>query len=109
MPPAAVATSISSIVKPRSHAAQATLNGTASQPVFQYYGYTAGGVLASTPYAVPLSAANAASTAMVSVAFEALPADNWSSLGRGADFNDSVVLRLTPASGDATATNAPCT
>jgi prepilin-type N-terminal cleavage/methylation domain-containing protein len=91
------------------HAAQATLNGTGSQPVFQYYGYSAGGVLSTTPYSVPLSAANAATTAEVSVAFQALPTDNWTTLGRGADFNDSAVLRLTPASGDATASNAPCT
>ena len=91
------------------HAALATLNGTASQPVFQYYGYSAGGVLSSTPYAVPLSVTNASTTAEVVVAFEALPADALSNLGRGADFNDSVVLRLTPASGDATASNAPCT
>jgi len=91
------------------YAAQATLNGTGSQPVFQYYGYGAGGVLSTTPYAVPLSAANAATTAEVAVAFEALPSDNWSALGRGANFNDSIVLRLTPASNDATASNAPCT
>ena len=91
------------------HAAQATLNGTASQPVFQYYGYSSGGVLSTTPYTVPLSSANAATTTEVVVAFQALPSDNWRSQGRGANFNDSAVLRLTPASGDATATNAPCT
>ena len=91
------------------HAVQATLNGSGSQPVFQYYGYSAGGVLSTTPYAVPLSAANAATTAEVAVAFQALPTDNWNSLGRGANFNDSAVLRLTPASGDSTASNAPCT
>jgi prepilin-type N-terminal cleavage/methylation domain-containing protein len=91
------------------HAAQATLNGIGSQPVFQYYGYTAGGVLSTTPYAVPLSAANAATTAEVAIAFQALPSDNWSATGRGADFDDSVVLRLTPASAAATASNAPCT
>ena len=91
------------------HAAQATLNGTGSQPVFQYFGYTAGGVLSTTAYAVPLSAANAATTAEVTVAFQALPTDSQSALGRGTNFNDSVVLRLTPASGDATASNAPCT
>ena len=91
------------------HAVQATLNGSGSQPVFQYYGYSAGGVLSTTPYAVPLSAANAATTAEVAVAYQALPTDNWNSLGRGANFNDSAVLRLTPASGDSTASNAPCT
>jgi prepilin-type N-terminal cleavage/methylation domain-containing protein len=91
------------------HAAQATLNGTASQPVFQYYGYGAGGVLSTTPYTVPLSAANAATTAEVVVAFQALPSDNWTSPGRGSKYHDSAVLRLTPSSGDATATNAPCT
>jgi prepilin-type N-terminal cleavage/methylation domain-containing protein len=91
------------------HAVQATLNGSGSQPVFQYYGYSAGGVLSTTPYAVPLSGANAATTAEVTVAFQALPTDNWNSAGRGANFNDSAVLRLTPASGDSTASNAPCT
>ena len=91
------------------HAAQATLNGTGSQPVFQYYGYSAGGVLSTTPYAVPLSAPTPPRPPRSSVAFQALPTDNWTALGRGANFNDSAVLRLTPASGDATASNAPCT
>ncbi len=91
------------------YAAAATLNGSASQPVFQYFGYTAGGVLSTTPYSVPLSAANASTTAEVSVAFQALPSDARSDLGRGANFHDAVVLRLTPASGNASASNAPCT
>jgi prepilin-type N-terminal cleavage/methylation domain-containing protein len=97
------------------HAAQATINGTANQPVFQYYGYTPGtGTLSTTAYtattATPLSAANAATTAMVTINFEALPSNGNTAPapGRPSDITSSVVLRLTPASSAASASNAPC-
>ncbi len=95
------------------HAAQATINGTANQPVFQYYGYV-NGTLSTTPYtattATPLSAANAATTAMVTIDFEALPSNGNTAPapGRPSDITSSVVLRLTPASSAASASNAPC-
>jgi prepilin-type N-terminal cleavage/methylation domain-containing protein len=87
---------------------QATINGTAGQPVFQYYGYGSGGAMSTTPYAVPLSAVNAATTAMVTIQFLALPSDNYATNSRGADFQNSIVLRLTPAAGGSSASNTPC-
>ena len=46
-----------------SHMTAATIGGTTA-PVFRYYGYTSGsGALSTTPYGVPLSAANAQTTA----------------------------------------------
>ncbi len=92
-------------------AAQATING-AVVPVFQYYGYTSSGAISTTPYAVPLSAANAATTAEVTVSFEALPSNkgaNLSAKGAGANISDSVVLKLTPASSAPNGSNTPCT
>jgi Tfp pilus assembly protein PilW len=93
-------------------AAQATING-AVQPVFQYYGYISGtSTMSTTPYAVPLSAANAATTAEVTVSFEALPSNkgaNLSATGAGANISDSVVLKLTPASSAPNGSNTPCT
>ena len=95
-------------------AGQATVGG-AAQPTFQYYGYTAGtGTISTTPLAVPLSAANAAKTSMITVSFAAYPntltANNFTTQnGRAVDLTDSIVLRLTPASSAASASNAPCT
>ncbi len=92
-------------------AAQATIGGTV-KPVFQYYGYTTGDTINPAPYAVPLSAANAATTAEVTVSFEALPSNkgaNLSATGAGANISDSVVLKLTPASSAPNGSNTPCT
>jgi Tfp pilus assembly protein PilW len=92
-------------------AAQATINGTV-QPVFQYYGYTSGGSINPTPFAVPLSTTDASNTAEVTVSFEALPSNkgaNLSAKGAGANISDSVVLRLTPASSAPNGSNTPCT
>ena len=94
------------------HAAQATINS-ATQPVFQYYGYT-NGTINATPYTAtsgtPLSAANAATTAMVTINFEALASNGNTGPGPGrpSDMTSSVVLRLTPASSAASASNTPC-
>jgi hypothetical protein len=95
------------------NAAQATIGG-AVQPVFQYFGYVGSGTsqIQTTPYAVPLSAANAATTAEVTVSFEALPSNkgaNVSAQSAGANLSDSVVLKLTPASSAPNGSNTPCT
>jgi hypothetical protein len=93
------------------HAA-ATTSGGVAQPVFQYFGYTAGGTIATTPYTVPLSAADAATTAEITISFQALPSNkgaNSSAPGAGADLTNSVVFKLTPASSDPNGSNTPCT
>ena len=80
-------------------------------PVFQYYAYGTGGAINQTPLTVGsggLTAAQAQTVAMVAINYRVLPTDNWNSLGRAADFNDTVVLRLTPASSAASASNLPC-
>ena len=87
-----------------AHAAAETVSGTAL-PVFAYYGYNGSGTLSSTAFSVPLSAANAAATAMVTISFQAIPSDNQTSQGRPSSFSNSVVLRLTPAS---SASTTPC-
>ena len=91
--------------------AVADVVGGVTQPVFRYYGYGSGGAIATSAYSASsgLGATNAATTAMVSIDYQALPTDNWSANGRGTDFNGSVVLRLTPASSASGATNTPCT
>jgi type II secretory pathway pseudopilin PulG len=88
------------------HAAPQTIAGVA-QPVFQYYGYTPGGsTMSATPYATPLSVANASTTAMITISFQALPTSGNAATNRGATITTSVVLRLTPASG--ATSNTPC-
>jgi len=79
-----------------------------STPIFQYFGYGSSGVLSTTPYTLSttLGTTNAATTAEVTITFQANPSDNWTATGRPASFNDSVVLRLSPAS--SSATNLPC-
>jgi Tfp pilus assembly protein PilW len=95
-----------------SHATQATIGGVA-QPVVQYYGYTAGGSMSTSPFTAtsttPLAATDAANTAMIKISFAALPSDNNSATGRAANITDSVVMRLTPASSGGIASNTPCT
>jgi len=89
------------------YATQESVSGSAL-PVFQYYGYGSNQTMSTTAFGTPLSNANAAATAMVTVNFEALPSDNWSgssAAGRPASFSDSIVLRLSPAS--STSSN-PC-
>jgi len=86
-----------------------------TNPMFSYYGYTSGsgGTMSTTAYTATgtggLSAANAATTAMVQIQFEALPSNGNATNNRGANFQNSIVLRLSPASGAASATNSPCT
>jgi type II secretory pathway pseudopilin PulG len=92
------------------HVAPAVINGQ-TVPLFQYYGYTSPvGTLSTTPYTVSpsLGATNASTTAQVTVSFQALPSDNSTAHNTGSNISDSVALRLTPASSDANAANAPC-
>jgi len=87
-------------------------NNNQPTPIFKYYGYTSPlGTLSTAAYSTTpsLGATNAGTTAEVTVSFRALPTDNWNALNRGSDLSDSVVLRLTPASSQANAANAPCT
>jgi prepilin-type N-terminal cleavage/methylation domain-containing protein len=94
-----------------AHVAQSVNSVNQPQPIFQYFGYTSPvGTLSSTPYSVSpsLGATDSSTTAEVSISFRALPSDNWNANNRGSDLTDSVVLRLTPASSDANAANAPC-
>ena len=92
------------------YAAGGTVGGS-SQALFQYYDYNPIG----TPSLIPLSgnatltSAQAQSVVMVTINLRALPADNWATAGRAADFTDSIVLRLSPASTAAGASNLPCT
>lgn len=93
------------------HVVQTVNSSGATVPIFQYYGYTSPvGTLSTTPYTTSptLGATDATTTAEVTISFRALPTDNWNALNRGSDITDSVVLRLTPASSQANATNAPC-
>ena len=91
------------------YATNETVNS-ASVPVFQYYGYGSNGALTTNldPTDTTLTAATAAQVAEVVITFESFPSYNWNATGRAADIADSVVLRLTPASDQSTATNAPC-
>ncbi|HVC84313.1 MAG TPA: prepilin-type N-terminal cleavage/methylation domain-containing protein [Solirubrobacteraceae bacterium] len=95
------------------NAAQATIGGSVV-PVFQYFGYAGSGTsqINTTPYAVPLSATDAATTAEVTISFEALPSNrgaNVNAPSAGANLSDSVVLKLTPASSAPNGSNTPCT
>ena len=89
------------------HATQSVSGGT-TLPVFQYYGYTTGGAIASTAFTTPLTTANAANTAKVVINFRAQPSDSNNTVNRSVDLSNSVVLRLTPASATTGATNIPC-
>ena len=78
--------------------------------IFQYFGYASDDTptLALTPGTGGLTSAQAAQVVMVTIGYQALPSDNWNATGRPADFTNSVVLRLTPASSAASASNSPC-
>jgi Tfp pilus assembly protein PilW len=93
-----------------SYAMQTVQSGT-TLPLFSYYGYASNDTPTSqiAPGSGGLTSTQAADVVMVTINFAALPTDDWNALGRAADFNDSVVLRLTPASSAASASNSPCT
>jgi type II secretory pathway pseudopilin PulG len=81
-----------------------------SGTMFSYYRFQNGTLALNAPLAVPLSAANSALTAYVSLAITAAP-----TVGAGQDakspitLSDAVDLRLQPASQIATQDNLPCT
>jgi Tfp pilus assembly protein PilW len=91
------------------YVAQTVSSGT-TVPVFQYYGYTSGGSINTTPYTTTpaLTAANAATTAEVAISYQTLPSDGFTTSHVAADITDQVVLRLTPASANTGVTNVPC-
>jgi len=78
--------------------------------VFNYYGYdSTTGLLSTGPYATPLGATNAATTAEIAIAFQADPSDgHLATPDSGIDLADDVVLRLSavsnilPPTGDTT-------
>jgi hypothetical protein len=85
----------------------ATVNG-AVVPLFRYYAYN-GLQLSTTPLTTPLTAANAARTVQVDVAFGYEPTSNPT----GEDTTtsslvDSAVLRFAPAGETTTPENLPC-
>jgi Tfp pilus assembly protein PilW len=91
------------------YAVTATVNN-ASQPVFEYWAYNSSDAL--TPITVGsggLTSAQALTVAAVTINFEALPSDDYTAENRGVDFTDTVALRLTPVSSDASASATPCT
>lgn len=93
------------------YAAQTVSSGV-TLPVFQYYAYTTGGAISTTPFTVGsagLTASQAAATAEVTISYQALPSDSLSTNGRSVSFSDSVVFRLTPPSSATNAPNLPCT
>ena len=92
-----------------NYATQTVQNGT-TIPLFQYFAYSNGSI-SSTPIPIGpqgLTATQAASTAMVTITFQAYPTDNYKATGRPVDFSDSVTFRLTPPSSNSNATYVPC-
>lgn len=77
-------------------------------PVFRYFAYQ-GGVLDTNPLPTPLSAANAAKTVQVSVAFASgsVSTAELSALNPVSVSND-ISLRFTPASEGVSVENLPC-
>ncbi|MGO9319302.1 MAG: PilW family protein [Solirubrobacteraceae bacterium] len=89
-----------------------------SIPVFRYYRYYDSsdaspkyGAINPTPIGVPLTEADAARVVKVAVSFTVTPEGTEASAfnhDRPAPFEDSAILRLTPASESSTVTNSPC-
>jgi prepilin-type N-terminal cleavage/methylation domain-containing protein len=91
------------------YATTATIGGSV-QPVFEYWDYNSSDALQPISIgAGSLTSAQALTVAEVTVNFKALPSDDNSADNRGVDFTDSVALRLTPVSSDASASTTPCT
>lgn len=99
------ATQPSAGVTVATHVTQAAIGSPAvTVPVFSYYGYTAG-ELSSTAMTTPLTTASAAAVAEVTIAFGVGPSSGSTAAGRLQTVDDSVVLRLSPASPTST---GPC-
>jgi Tfp pilus assembly protein PilW len=78
-----------------------------TQPLFQYFAYS-NGVLSTTPLTTPLSATDAAQAAQVTISFAAKPISGNAQADRTLNLSDSIVLRLSPASGITNSPNGPC-
>ena len=80
-----------------------------SVPMFRYYAYT-GDLIGTTPLTTPLSAADAARTAHVAMAFAASPTSNTTGPEQKAaiTISDSANLRLESASDVTGQVNLPC-
>jgi Tfp pilus assembly protein PilV len=78
-------------------------------PVFSYFKYETGGVLSTTPLAVPLTETTASTTDAVKIAFTVAPATSTRAGGptRSVELTDTVLLRFDPSS--TTGQNKPCT
>jgi prepilin-type N-terminal cleavage/methylation domain-containing protein len=89
------------------YATNATTSAGATLPVFAYYGYDSNDNLDTNldPSGGLLTAATAATVAEVVINYQAMPSDGDTAAHLGSSFSDSVVLRLTPASG---ASTVPC-
>ena len=80
----------------------------ASPPTFQYFAYQ-GSQLSTTPLPTPLSSDDAARTTAVTIAFSVSPRTNPTADPNAAvSISDSVVMRLSPASEEASQVNPPC-
>jgi hypothetical protein len=80
-----------------------------SVPLFRYFAYQ-GAQLSATPLPTPLSAANAALAAEVTVSFSASPSSTpVSDSHASVSVSDSAIMRLSPAAEDANQANPPCT
>ncbi len=79
-----------------------------STDIFSYYDYS-GGQVSSTPLPTPLSAADAARTVQVGVAFTAAPSSTPVVDENGpVGVQDTALLRFSPAPYNESATNLPC-
>jgi prepilin-type N-terminal cleavage/methylation domain-containing protein len=89
------------------YATNATNSAGTTLPVFAYYGYDSNENLDTNldPSGGLLTAAIAANVAEVVINYQAAPSDGDTAAHLAASFSDSVVLRLTPASG---ASTVPC-
>ena len=86
-----------------------TISPTApSTSIFSYYSYS-NGVISPTPLATPLSASNASIATQVSIALTAAPPNTPVVYqNSGANVQNTVLLRFSPASYNSSVSNLPC-
>ena len=91
------------------YATTATIGGS-TQPVFEYWDYNSSDALQAISIGSgSLTSAEASTVAAVTINFKALPSDDYTADDRGVNYTDTVALRLTPVSSDASASTTPCT
>ena len=79
-----------------------------STSIFSYYSYS-NGVISPTPLATPLSASNASIATQVSIALTAAPPNTPVVYqNSGANVQNTVLLRFSPASYNSSVSNLPC-